>query len=68
MRKRSRRPATAPSLQCHASIAAALGAVLLRHPDEAQRFGVACIPVRGHDGSCWIWPLEASFVDAIQRR
>jgi hypothetical protein len=55
-------------MECHARTAAALGAVPLRHPGEVHRFGPAFIAVRGHDGSCWAWPLEKAFVAAIERR
>jgi hypothetical protein len=58
---------TAPVIACHSSIAAALGAVLIKHPADAKRLGHTCIPIRGHDGSCWLWPLERDFVAAIER-
>jgi hypothetical protein len=68
MSQRSRKPVTAPLIHCHPSTAAALGAVRLRHPAEARRFGPAFIPVRGNDGSCWAWPVEQGFLAAIERR
>ena len=68
MHKRTSKPVRPPLVACHARTAAALGGVLLRHPDEAQRFGPAFIAVRGHDGSCWAWPLERALVAAIERR
>jgi hypothetical protein len=67
MSQHARKPRTAPIIQCHASTAAALGARLIRHPAEARRLGPAWFPVRGHDGSCWAWPLERDFLAAIER-
>jgi hypothetical protein len=58
---------TAPVIACHSSTAAALGAVLIKHPDEAKKLGHACIPIKGSDGSYWMWPLERDFLAAIER-
>jgi hypothetical protein len=40
----------------------------VRNAAEAKRLGHACIPIRGHDGSRWIWPIEQAFREAIERR
>ena len=58
---------TAPGIACHSNIAAALGGVLIKHPSDAKGLGRAGIPIRGHDGSCWLWPLERDVVAAMER-
>jgi hypothetical protein len=67
MPENSSTPRTAPTIRCHESTAAALGAVLISHPSDTRKLGLAWIPVRGHDGSCWAWPLEQGFVAAVER-
>jgi len=67
MPKHSSMPRTAPTIRCHGSTAAALGAVLIAHLSDIRKLGPAWIPVRGHDGSCWAWPLEQGFVAAVER-
>lgn len=57
----------APVVRCHTSTAVALGAVMVRRSTDARRLGHACIPIRGHNGSCWLWPLEKEFLAAIER-
>jgi hypothetical protein len=59
---------SAPVIACHSSTAARLGAVLVRNAAEAKKLGHACIPIRGHDGSRWAWPIEQGFLEAIERR
>jgi len=68
MPDRSPKPATAPTLRCHAHTASALGAVPLREANDAKKFGPAFIPIRGHDGTLWAWPIEAAFLAAIERQ
>ena len=68
MNKNASKANTAPVIACHASTAAALGAVLVRHRDDARKLGPACIPIRGRDGSYWMWPLERDFLAAIERQ
>ncbi len=68
MGTRVRKPKTAPVIHCHGSTAVALGAVRLKHPDDARKLGPAWFPVRGHDGSYWAWPLEREFLAAIERQ
>lgn len=59
---------TAPVIACHGSTAARLGAVPVRNAADAKRLSHAGIPIRGHDGSRWVWPIEQGFLDAIERR
>jgi hypothetical protein len=68
MSKNPSKSRTAPVIACHSSTAARLGAVLVNHPADAKKLGSACIPIRGHDGSRWVWPLEQGFLNAIERR
>jgi hypothetical protein len=68
MSKNISKAKTAPVIACHSSTAAALGAVLVRDRDDAKRLGPACIPIRGNDGSYWMWPLERAFLAAIERQ
>ncbi|WP_133239368.1 hypothetical protein [Microvirga sp. KLBC 81] len=63
-----RKTRAAPLIRCHPLTASKLGAVPLRQPADAQKLGPACIPIRGHDGSCWAWPIEREFLAAIERR
>ena len=58
----------APLIRCHPLTASKLGAVPLHQPADARKLGSACIPIRGHDGSCWAWPLEREFLAAIARQ
>jgi hypothetical protein len=59
---------TAPVIACYSGTAARLGAVPVRDATEAKRLGYACIPIRGHDGRLWVWPIEQRFLEAIERR
>jgi len=68
MSKNLSKPNTAPVITCHSSTAARLGAVLVRNAADAKRVGHACIPVKGHDGSRWVWPIEQGFLNTIERR
>ena len=68
MKNTASKAKTAPVIACHGSTAAALGAVLVRHRDDARKLGPACIPIRGSDGSYWMWPLERGFLAAIERQ
>ncbi len=63
-----RKTRAAPLIRCHPLTASRLGAVPLRQPAEAQKLDLAYIPIRGHDGSCWAWPMERGFLAAIERR
>jgi hypothetical protein len=68
MSKHRSKSSTAPVIACHSHTAARLGAVPERNAAEAKWLGHACIPIRGHDGSRWIWPIEQGFREAIERR
>jgi hypothetical protein len=68
MSKNASKAKTAPVIACHSSTAAALGAVLVKHPADAKKLGSACIPIKGSDGSYWMWPLEREFLAAIERQ
>ncbi len=68
MHKSEGKPAIVPLIQYHAYTAAARGTVLVRQALVVQRVGPALIPIPGHAGSCWLWPVEHALVTAIERQ